>query len=128
MPIVTGLTAWDCPQTGDTFILVFHESLYYGMKLNHSLINPNQIRHNGIDYWDNPYDGQRGLNIDIDRGPIIEMALDGTKVSFSSRAPTRHELDTCEYIEMTSNLNWDPQNVKLGGNQRGSESSGYHWR
>ena len=56
VPIVTGITAWDCPSTGTTYLLVFNEALYYGNKLDHTLINPNQIRHNGIDYWNNPYD------------------------------------------------------------------------
>ena len=41
VPIVTGATAYDDPITGETFILLFHESLYYGKKLDHSLINPN---------------------------------------------------------------------------------------
>ena len=44
VPIVSGATAWDCAEDGRTYILVFHESLYYGEKLPHSLINPNQIR------------------------------------------------------------------------------------
>ena len=114
VPIVTGITAWDCPSTGTTYLLVFNEALYYGNKLNHTLINPNQIQHNGIDYWDNPYDHRRGLCIDIDRGPAIPLALDGTKVSFQSRAPTQYELDTCEYVEMTSSVPWDPHDVKLG--------------
>ena len=52
--------------------------------------------------------------IDIDRGPAIPLALDGTKVSFQSRAPTQYELDTCEYVEMTSGVLWDPHDVKLG--------------
>ena len=30
VPIVTGATAWTCPETGDTLILVFHESLWMG--------------------------------------------------------------------------------------------------
>lgn len=37
-----------------TFILVFHESLYYGERLDHSLINPNQLRAYGISFWDKP--------------------------------------------------------------------------
>ena len=59
VPIVTGATAWTDPMDNKTYILVFNESLYYGTKLKHSLINPNQIRHNGIDFWDNPFDGTR---------------------------------------------------------------------
>ena len=56
VPIVTGVTAYDDTLTGETYILVFNESLYYGLKLNHSLINPNQLRHYGIKCNDNPYE------------------------------------------------------------------------
>lgn len=42
VPIVSGATAYDDPMSGDTFILVFNEALYYGTALDHSLINPNQ--------------------------------------------------------------------------------------
>ena len=27
VPVVTGATAWTCPETSETFILVFHEAL-----------------------------------------------------------------------------------------------------
>ena len=43
IPIVTGATAYDNLVTGLTYILVFSESLYYGNKLDHSLMNPNQL-------------------------------------------------------------------------------------
>ena len=49
VPIVSGGTAYD-HSDGNTYILVFHEALYYGKKLEHSLINPNQIRHNGLEF------------------------------------------------------------------------------
>ena len=62
VPIVSGATAYDDPD-GTTYILVFHESLYDGKTLGHSLINPNQLRHNGVDFWDNPYDNERDLCI-----------------------------------------------------------------
>ena len=114
VPIVTGVTAWDCPSNGATYILVFHESLFYGDKLDHTLINPNQIRHNGIDYWDNPYDQRHGLCIEVDGGPTIDLAMDGTKVTFKSRAPSQHELNTCDHIDMTSSFRWEPHDVKLG--------------
>ena len=50
VPIVAGATAYDDPITHTTFILIFHEALFYGKKLDHSLINPNQVRANGISY------------------------------------------------------------------------------
>ena len=58
VPIVTGATAYDCPKTGRTYILIYNESLFYGNILDHSLINPNQMRHYGVNVWDNPFDNQ----------------------------------------------------------------------
>jgi hypothetical protein len=46
--IVSAATAYDDPVSGDTFILVFNESLYSRKQLDHSLINPNQLRSYGI--------------------------------------------------------------------------------
>ncbi len=43
LPIVSGATAYDDPITEATYSLVFNEALYYGEKLDHLLINPNQI-------------------------------------------------------------------------------------
>ena len=37
-------TAWTSPETGSTYILVFNEGLWMGDKMDHSLINPNQLR------------------------------------------------------------------------------------
>jgi hypothetical protein len=39
IPIVSGGTVYDDPFSGDTFILVFNECLYYGDKLDHTLIS-----------------------------------------------------------------------------------------
>lgn len=64
VPIVTGATAWKDHYSQHTYILLFHESQYYGSKLDHSLINPNQVRHAGIPLWDNPYDPSHDLTIE----------------------------------------------------------------
>ena len=42
--------------TNTTYILVVNENLYYGNKLDQSLINLNQVRPYGIDFWGNPFD------------------------------------------------------------------------
>ena len=55
VPIVTGATVFHHP-SGQSYILVVNEALFYGTKLKHTLLNPNQIRHNGHGFWDNPYD------------------------------------------------------------------------
>ena len=56
IPIATVATAWSDEHTGQGFILIMHEVLFFGNDLDHSLINPNQIRHNGFQLFDNPYE------------------------------------------------------------------------
>ena len=114
VPIVSGATAWNDPVDHTTYILVFHESLYYGEKMDHSLMNPNQIRHSGLHFWDNPFDPLRDLCIEIDYGPKIPLDMDGTKIGFISRAPTDEELHSCIHIDMTSVHPWNPTAVSLG--------------
>ena len=106
IPIVSGATAWTNPTTKETVILVFHESLYFGIALGHSLINRNQVHHHGIDYWDNPYDPSHDLSIVADGDTSIPLQFHGTKLTFDSRVPTAQELDTCRQVEMTSIVPW----------------------
>ena len=48
VPIVQAATTWQSPNTGQLYILIFNEALYMGESLEHSLINPNQLRHYGV--------------------------------------------------------------------------------
>ena len=48
VPIAKAGTAWTSPETGVTYILVFNEELWMGDKMDHSLINPNQLRLYGV--------------------------------------------------------------------------------
>ncbi len=57
IPIVqaaTGYTATD----GSQYILVFNEAINMP-DMDHSLLNPNQLRHFGVDVEDNPYSGRQ---------------------------------------------------------------------
>ena len=109
--IVTGATAYDHPN-GDTYILIFNEALYYGTSMKHSLINPNQIRFNGLDFWDNPMRDEN-LCIEIDEDLFIDLRCKGTKLQFTSKVPTRTKLHTCQRFELTSEKEWNPETVDL---------------
>ena len=61
--IVSRATAYDDLGTNTPYILVIDKDLYYGNKLDHSVINPNQVRAYRINFWDNTFDRQRGLTI-----------------------------------------------------------------
>jgi hypothetical protein len=113
VPIVSGATAYNDVSTGITYILVFNESLYYGDKLDHTLINPNQVRSYGIPFWDNPFDPNRPLSIEVDNNLHIPLCTAGTKLMFSSRVPTATELTTCEHIQMMSSTPWNPIDVTM---------------
>ena len=55
VPVARVATKIITPQ-GETLILIVNEALYFGPSMDHSLINPNQIRHYGIPVCDNPYE------------------------------------------------------------------------
>ena len=86
VPIVTGVTAYDDTLTGETYILVFNESLYYGLKLDHSLINPNQLRHYGIKCNDNPYEKRIGLGMEVNDKLFIKMLFPGNTCPITQRS------------------------------------------
>jgi hypothetical protein len=46
VPLVKAVTAYD--HNGNTYILVLNQALYFGDEMPNSLLNPNQIRFNGI--------------------------------------------------------------------------------
>ena len=114
VPIVTGATVYTDRSTGASMILVVNEGLYYGEKLDHSLINPNQLRHHETQVWDNPFDPLRDLFMETDEGEAIELKTSGTKVYFETRTPTTRELDTLPHVHLTSSFEWNPHDVVLG--------------
>jgi hypothetical protein len=113
VPIVAGATAYDDTASGLKYILIFNETLYYGSKLDHTLINPNQVRNYGIGFCDNPFDKERGLLIDVNDELWIPMYTYGTKIQFLSRKPTVSELQTCPRIILSSAMAWNPTQVVL---------------
>jgi hypothetical protein len=48
IPIVKAAIAYDNAITGETYILILNQALYFGVSLPHILVNPNQFRANSI--------------------------------------------------------------------------------
>ena len=116
VPILTGTTTHTVPSTDEAIVLIFHKALYYGIKLNHSLINPNQLHYFDIDVQGNPYDPYHDVTIDVepDKSLQIPLTFEGTKGTFKSRVPTEEEINTCYYFNMTSDKQWEPTGITLG--------------
>ena len=83
--------------------------------MDHSLINPNQIRAYGIPLWYNAYDQSRNgeLYIELDEAVKVQMKTQGTKIIFESRAPTKQELQECTKIHIKIKKEWNPHKVRM---------------
>ena len=118
VPIATVATAWSDPFTGQGYILIIHEALFFGNKMNHSLLNPNQLRHFGIEVYDNPYemDPTRSMGIKIpDGNEVIPFLSQGLTIFFTSRYPTDFEMEHYPHVVVTSDQTWDPQALVMPG-------------
>ena len=122
IPIASCATAYSSPDTGEVFILVFHQALYFGKKLPHSLLCPNQMRDAGHVVNDTPrqYDDKSTHSImvcdpDLNYNLNIPLMLQGVISCFCSRQPTTEELNpgNCEWITMTMDEPWDPTSTRF---------------
>ena len=110
--IVNASTAFTNESTGETIILRFNQVLWYGKKLTMSLINPNQLRYNGLTVSDDPTDKTRDFGIKGDDF-LVPFEISGTTIFFKTRIPTRWEGENCRTIEMTADAPWNPAEVNI---------------
>jgi hypothetical protein len=102
---------WTSPNTGQEYLLVGDQMLWFGSQMDHSLINPNQIHEYGIPVYDNPFSqSQFGIDCNDD---FIPFNTTGTIVYFESRVPTDWETRNLQIIMLTGE-DWDLLNIGLG--------------
>ena len=117
VPIVDLAVAYDCPKTGQTAILVFHQCLTSpGMKRH--LLNLYQMRHQGIIINETPlqqlpYDKRDSAShsiISTDPEFQIPLVLNGVMSGFDVRKPNWDEVNDPNVllIHMTSTEEWEP--------------------
>jgi hypothetical protein len=117
IPVATVGSLWVNPADGQHYILVLHEALYFGNELDHSLINPNQIRsHLGDVVQDNPFD-QRPIGIRVEsHGIEIPFVTEGTTIYYESTKPSKEDLERYPQIVLTSDAPWSPSAIQLSTN------------
>ena len=112
VPIATVATAYDCPVTGRTYVLVINKAIYLGDKMEHTLLCPNQLRANGLRVNDCPkqFDPSSDHSIHVPENDIlIPLSMRGVISGFHTRVPTTSELeDMTTLVELTSEVEWDP--------------------
>jgi hypothetical protein len=115
-------TAIDLAHLQDTVILVFHEALYFGKGLKESLINPNQLRHNGIvvDTCPKQFSGGKSMHglVVPEEDLYIPFQLHGVISHLVTYLPTEEQLEKCWWIVMTSDAEWDPYAKIFTDNER----------
>lgn len=111
VPIASAATAWTSSDTGTTYILVFHEGLWMPEQMEHSLINPNQLRYFGTVVQDNPYSKSPLFIMTEDSSFVLPLDTIGTNIVANTRTPTSEELDLCQHVHLNSRHPWDPQKV-----------------
>jgi hypothetical protein len=115
IPIARVATAYDAP-SGDTFIIAANEALFFGKHLEHSLLSPQQISDNGLrcDPLPRQYNASsiHGISDPVTNS-TLPFALHGCISYLPVRLPTEQELQTCQYIELTSELPWNPYDSRF---------------
>ena len=121
IPVATVATAYDCPKTGKAYVLVINEALYFGDKMNHSLLCPNQLRANGIRVDDCPrqFDETSSHSIYVPEHDLtLPLELRGVISGVNTRLPTEAELeDLATHVALTSDLEWDPNASSFAANE-----------
>jgi hypothetical protein len=108
VPIVQAGTAYDNPDTGETLILIINQGLYFGEGLPVSLLNPNQMRFNGVEVDDIPKHLARDPSkathsIYFPEHDIrIPLTMRGVISCLPVRKPTVQEVESCRWINLTS--------------------------
>jgi hypothetical protein len=113
VPIVTAATGYTS-STGLNYILVFPEALYLP-NLNHSLFNPNQLRHFGTKVQDNPYDSEPMSIITRDDSFTACLQSKGTDIFLTTWAPTILDLEKYPHITLCGKQPWNPREIKFPG-------------
>ena len=111
--VATGYTS----ANGQRSILVFNEALWMP-EMEASLMNPNQLRHYGVEIQDNPYNSHPMLirKEDSDEGDFVAcLKSQGTNIYIDTWTPTDKDLQEYPQVVLTSPRPWDPYKVKFPG-------------
>ena len=111
VPIAQCATVYTYDSTGATVLLIADQVLWFGDKMSTSLINPHQLRDNGIGVCDDPWDPYRPVGIEADQG-FIPFSSHGTTLFFESRSPSPWELENLPTVLLTA-PRWSPHDYAM---------------
>jgi hypothetical protein len=113
VPIVKAAIAYDDSMTGETYVIIINQALYFDTALPHILLNPNQMRAYGFQVDDVPKHLSKGTSshsIFFQEEEIrIPLLLNGCISYFTVRTPSDKEINQCLHLIATSeSIEWEP--------------------
>ena len=90
VPVATGPTVWTNTTDGKAYLMIFHASLWMGDKLDHTLVNPNQLRAYGVSVQDDPFN-TKPLSITTDDASV-KLYLEVMIICGDTRTPIESKL------------------------------------
>ena len=127
--IASCATTWANPEDGEAHVLVFYQSLYFGDKLDHSLLCPNQIRDNGncVEGTPRQFDPRslHGIMIQAHgrlNSLFIPLKMQGVVSYLDTRKPNDDEMATARFYEIKSEAPWDPYSKKFAEKEQTVQS------
>jgi hypothetical protein len=113
VPIVTAATGFTS-KNGINYILVFPEALCMP-NLDHSLFNPNQLRHFGTVVQDDPCDAAPMCVKSADNTFTACLDSVGTDIFLKTWAPSDADLRMHPHLVLSSSAQWSPKLVRFPG-------------
>ena len=111
IPLARCCTVWTDQSNSTEHLLVADQMLWFGTKLQNSLINPNQLRAYGLVINNDPFDNTLQFGIDSEN-LFIPFDTTGTVVHFDTRVPTEWEKSQLPVILLTGE-DWNPSEEVL---------------
>ena len=82
--------------------------------MDHTLINPNQLRHFDTEVQDNPYHATDPMSITSPNREFMTcLQSQGTNLFLNTWQPTKTQLSSLPHIVLTSPRDWDPHNIEF---------------
>ena len=103
VPIVTGATGYTSPISGKRLILIFNEALWLVDQMQHTLLNPNQLRSFGMLVKEEPFASDKPICIESENGDaVLPLKTEGTVIYLDSWTLTDKDLSQFPHIIFTS--------------------------
>jgi hypothetical protein len=106
IPIATAATVY-VNTRGANYLLILHECLFFGHRMQHSFLCPNQLRVNNVIVNDTPrqFDKDSTHSIIID-DVTIPLDMRGVVSYFETRAPRQDDNDNLPQLHLTAASDW----------------------